>query len=105
MEQVNPSRKALFIVVFGVLGWGFSTALAVTLFDWYTTHHVETPYRIVGRFVISMALGAGWGLRMWKRRDELGRKKLTRAGSITQLVFFISLMLGLAIALWAMAHY
>jgi uncharacterized membrane protein YidH (DUF202 family) len=105
MEQANPPRKTLFIVVFGVLGWGFSTALAVTLFDWYTTGHFETPYRIVGRFVIFMALGAGWGLRMWNRRDELGRKKLTRAESATQLVLFISLMLGLAFALWAMAHY
>jgi hypothetical protein len=51
-----------------------------------------------------MALGAVWGLRFWNRRDELGRKKLTRVGSITQLVLFISLMLGLAFAPWAMAH-
>jgi hypothetical protein len=52
-----------------------------------------------------MALGAVWGLRIWNGRDELGRKKLTRAGSITQLVLFISLVLGLAFALSATAHY
>jgi MFS family permease len=105
MEHANPPRKALFIFVWGVLGWGFSTALAITLFDWYTTRHIETYNRIVGRFLIFVALGAVWGLRIWNRRDELGRKKLTRAASITQLVLFIGLMLGLAFALWAMAHH
>jgi hypothetical protein len=44
-----------------------------------------------------------WGLRIWNRRDELGRKKLTRAASITQLVLVVSLMLGLALR--AMAHH
>jgi hypothetical protein len=103
MEHANPPRQARFVFVWGVLGWGGSTALAIALFNWYTTRHVETNYRIAGRFLIFMALGAVWGLRIWNRRDELGRKKLTRAASITQLVLVVSIMLGLALR--AMAHH
>jgi hypothetical protein len=105
MEPAHPPRKALFIFVWGVLGWGFSTALAITLFDWYTTRRIGMPYQVVGRFGIFMVAGVFSGLLIWNRLEAMGRKKATRAASITQLVLFISLMLGLAFALWAMAHH
>jgi hypothetical protein len=105
MEHANPPGKTLFIVVWGVLGWGCSTALVITLFDWCTTRHIQSPYEVVGRFMLLMALGGIWGLRIWNRRDELGRKKLTSDGSITLLALFISLMLGLAFALWAVSRH
>jgi hypothetical protein len=105
MEQQKSPRKALFVFVWGVLMWGGSTALAITLFDWYTTHYIDTPYKVVGRFVIFMAFGILMGLLMWNRREALGRTKLTRTGSIVRLVLFISLMLGLSYVLWTMVHH
>jgi hypothetical protein len=105
MEQAKPQRKALFVFVWGVLIWGCSTALAITLFDWYRTHQLETPYQIVARFVISMAVGVWWGLSVWNRREAPGRVKPTRTGNILRGVLFISLMLGLTYALWTMSRH
>ena len=105
MEQVKPPRKALFVFVWGVLIWGGSTALAMTLFDWYRTHQIETPYQIVARFVISMAVGVWYGLDLWSRRKALGHWKLTRTGNIVRGVFFLILMLGLSYALWTMSRH
>ena len=105
MEQAKPPRKALFIFVWGVLLWGGSTALAITLFNWYTTRRGETSYEVVGRFVIFMALGILWGLLVWNRREALGRRKLTRTGNILRFVLFVSLILGLAYVLWTMTRH
>jgi ABC-type methionine transport system permease subunit len=87
--------------------WGGSTALALTLFNWYTTHRIETLYQIVARFVISMAVGVLMGLSMWNtlRREALGHKKLTRTGNILRGVLFVTLMLGLSYALWTMSRH
>ncbi len=105
METVKAPRKALFVLVWGVLGGGGGNALAITLYDWYTTHHLASPYKIVVRFVISMALGIFFGLFMWNRVEALGRKKPTRTGTLVRLVLFISLMLGLIFTLWAMSRH
>jgi hypothetical protein len=104
MEQVEP-RKARFVIVWGVLIWGVSMALAMTLFNWYTARRLETVHHIVGRFVIFMTLGIGWGLFLWNRLGALGRKKPTRTVNILRLLLFVSLMLALAYALWAMSRH
>ncbi len=100
MEQIEHASKARFVFVWGVLIWGGATALAITLFDWYTTHHVETIYRVVGRFVIFMVLGIFFGLSLWNRFVELSRKKPTTAGHKLRLVLFVGLMAGLVCLLW-----
>jgi len=84
---------------------GGLTALASTLFDWYTTHRIETVHQILGRFLIFMALGIWWGLLMWNWREALGRKRLTRTGTAVRFVLFLGLMLGLAYALWSMSRH
>jgi hypothetical protein len=105
MEQVKPRRKELFVFIWGVLIWGGSTALAITFFDWYTTHQIAAPHKIVVRFVLFMATGILMGLLLWNRLEALDRKKLTRTGDIVRFVLFISLMLGLVYALWAMTRH
>jgi hypothetical protein len=55
--------------------WGGSTALAITLFNWYTTHRVETFYEVVGRFVAFMAGGILYGLFLWDRSKAQGGRK------------------------------
>jgi uncharacterized membrane protein YidH (DUF202 family) len=105
MEQLKPPRKALFVFVWGVLIWGGLTALAITFFDWYTTHQIAAPHKIVGRFVIFMAGGIVTGLLLWNRVEALDRKKLTRTGDIVRFVLFVSLMLGLVCVLWAMTRH
>jgi drug/metabolite transporter (DMT)-like permease len=104
MEQVKSPNKALFVFVWGVL-WGGLTALIITLFDWYTTHRVDSPYHIVGRFVIFTAAGTVLGQLMWNRRKALGARKLTRTGNMVRLILFIGLMLGLSYVLWTMARH
>ena len=105
MEQVRTPRKALFVFVWGVLIWGCSTALAITLFDWYTTHRVEMSYKVVVRFIVFMAGGILYGLHLWNRREALDRVKPTRTGNIVRGVLFLALMLGLAYALWTMSRH
>ena len=105
MEQVKPRRKALFVFIWGVLIWGGSTALAITFFDWYTTHQIAAPHKIVGRFVIFMAGGVLVGLSLWNRLEALGRERVTRTRGTVRLVLFVSLMLGLVYALWAMTRH
>jgi hypothetical protein len=105
MEQVKAPSKALFVFGWGVLVWGSLTALVISLFDWYTTHQIGSPYDIVGRFVIFMAAGILWGLIMWNRRKAIGQRKLTLTGGLVRLVLFIGLMLRLAIALFTMARH
>jgi hypothetical protein len=102
MEQVKSPKKTLFVFVWGVLACGGSTALAITLLEWYATRQIGAPYKIIGRFAIFMALGILMGLLLWNRREALNHKKPTRTGSIVQLALFVVLMLGLAYALWAM---
>jgi uncharacterized membrane protein YidH (DUF202 family) len=105
MEQVKPRRKALFVFIWGVLIWGGSTALAITFFDWYTTHQIAAPHKIVGRFVIFMAGGILMGLLLWNRLQAPDRRKLTRTGDVVRFVLFVSLMLGLVYAVWAMTRH
>jgi hypothetical protein len=105
MEQVKPRSKALFVFIWGVLIWGGSTALAITFFDWYTDHQIAATHKIVGRFALFMAAGILIGLLLWNRVEALGRKKLRRTGNIVRYVLFISLMLGLVYALWAMTRH
>jgi hypothetical protein len=107
MEQAKPARKALFVFVWGVLVWGGSTALAITFFDWYATHQIAAPHKIIGRFVIFMAGGILIGLLLWNRLEAPSREKLTRTrtGSIVQLALFVGLMLGLAYVLWAITRH
>ena len=102
MEQIWHSRKARFVFVVGVLLWGGSTALLTTLWDWHRTGHFDSPPWIVIRFAIFMTMGIVGGLWTWKSTESLGRKKITRAGSIVQFVLFIGLMLGLVYLLWRM---
>jgi hypothetical protein len=102
IEHIKPSRKALFVLVWGVLIWGASTALAITLFDRYTTHQVETSDKVVVRFVVFMAGGILWRLLLWNRHDAPDRKKLTQSEGVVRIVFFIGLMSGLVYALRTM---
>ena len=95
MEQVKPPRKALFVFVFGILLWGCSMTLLVTLFDWYRTHQFDQPYKIAGRFVIFMASGLFIGHYLWNILEASGRKKPTRAESNVRLGLFVGLMLFL----------
>jgi len=81
------------------------SALLVTLFNFYTSHHFDSPDEIAVRFGIFMALGSLWGNSVWKRREALGHKKLTRTGNIVRGVLFLSLMLGLTYALWTMTRH
>jgi uncharacterized membrane protein YidH (DUF202 family) len=105
MDQAKAAKKVLFVVAWGVLLWGGSTALAITLFDWYTTHRLGTPYEVVGRFVIFMIGGIWCGLLAWNRREAIGHRKPTRTGSAVRLVLFVILMVGLTCALWAMSRH
>lgn len=101
IEHIKPSREALFVLVWGVLIWGASSALAITLFDRYTTHQVGTSDKLVVRFVVFMAGGILWRLLLWNR-PALDRKKLTQSEGVVRIVFFIGLMSGLVYALRAM---
>lgn len=103
MEQVKAPKKALFVLVWGVLVWGGSTALAMTLFDRYT-HQIDAPYEVVVRFVLFMAAGVLWGLWMWNGREAIGRRERRRTGTIVRLVLFIGLMTGLVYALVTMVR-
>ena len=107
MEQAKAPRKALFILIWGVLFWGGSTALAITLFDRYLDRHFDTPYTVVVRFVTYMAAGILWGLWLWawSGRRAMGRQEPTRTGTIVRLALFIGLMTGLACALWIMTRH
>jgi hypothetical protein len=106
MEQVKTPRKALFVFVWGVLLWGGSTALAITLFKRYVTHDIETFPEVVVRFVIFMAAGIFFGLSLLSRREAQGLPtKLTRTVNLLRLVLFISLMLGLTYVLWTMTRH
>lgn len=46
---------------------------------------IETPYHIIARFVMFMAMGM---------LEALGHKKLTRKGNIVRGVLFLTLMVG-----------
>lgn len=106
MEHRWPATKASFIIVWGVLGWGGSVALAITLIDRHRIHNIGTPYQIVARFAIFMAAGIIFGLQLWNRSGACGRTKLTPSiGNVLRVVLFFTLMVGLAFALWVMSHY
>jgi hypothetical protein len=85
--------------------WGGSTALLVTLVDWYMTRHFGSVYEIVGRFVIFMGLGTFFGLYLWRVREASGWKQPTRTGNIVRLAVFSVLMVGLIYALWTMSRH
>lgn len=73
MEQAKSPSKVRFVFVWSVL-WGGLTALAITLFNWYTTHRIETGYQVAGRFAIFTASGIVLGLFMWNRRQALDNR-------------------------------
>jgi uncharacterized membrane protein YidH (DUF202 family) len=101
MESLKPGRKTLFVLLWGVLGWGASTASLITIFDGLTTHHLGT-FTVLGRFVIFMSLGVIMGELMWNRREALAHKKTTRSSNIVRGVLFVAMMLGLIFVLFRM---
>jgi hypothetical protein len=105
MEEVKPASKSLFVsLVWGVVA-GALCALSSICIDWYATRHIESPYRIVARFVTLIVLGICWEVFQWDRRGVLPRRKPTRTRNIARLVFFISLMLWMAYTLWKMTRH
>ena len=104
MQQATTASKVRVVLLRGVLAWGFSTALLITLFNWYSTHQIENWIEISGRFVIYMAMGIPLGLFIWRKREEQAIRKPTRTLNIIRLVFFIALMAASAYALWEMTH-
>lgn len=103
IEKASQS-KTKFIFLSGVLGWGGTTALLITLFNRYVDHELEPAIRIVMRFVIYFGVGILFGEFMWSKRESLGRKKPTRMGKIAQIMVFIALMLACAFVLWRMGR-
>jgi drug/metabolite transporter (DMT)-like permease len=91
-------RSSLF---WGV--WGICAALAVTVFDWYRTRHLDSPLEVAGRLVIFVAVGVFIGPFVSRKMRSRGDKKPTRAASIVRFALFAGLMLALACALWIMA--
>lgn len=105
MESVSRSRKLIFVLGWGVLFWGGSTALTITLFDWYTARRIGPIHEIVFRFLIFMVAGVLWGLFIWKKRNEFGHAKPTAAGKAVRLALFVALMIGLCYLLWKLARH
>jgi hypothetical protein len=101
MESMKPPRRTLFVLLWGVLGFGGGTALLATVVDWHAARHL-TPAHIVFRFVIYMALGIVYGRFLWDRVTNTDYKKLSRTQTIVRSVLFIGLMLGLGFILWTM---
>ena len=103
MAPLKPARKATFAFVWGVLGWGGTTALILTLMDWHTDGHLK-PVHVVGRFVLFMSVGYFLGLRLWDRFGALGHMTRTRAQVVVRFVLFVGLMLGLIYLLWILSR-
>lgn len=65
-------------------------------------HH---PLYLAGFLVTSMVMGALWGFLVWKGRQALGSKLMTRPAIRMQTVLFIGLMLGLSYAMWILTRH
>lgn len=102
MREIVSKKKAKYIILRGVLGWGALTALLITLFNWYPAHRFESAHSIALRFLIFMVGGIWFGSSSWNRRETVGCKELSRTGNIVRLVVFAGLMIGLGYILWSM---
>ncbi len=111
MNDSTGTRKSLFVLVVGVLGWGVSTAVLSSLLDWWSTGRVGTLGDLIFRLLTFMAAGILFGFWMWDTRyfqtllggDSARGKTLPRTQLVLQAIFFIGVMIGLAFLLWAMA--
>jgi drug/metabolite transporter (DMT)-like permease len=99
MKQTERGgRSPLFWAV-----WGICAALAITLFDWFRTRHLDSPLEIAGRLVIFVAVGVFIGPFVSRRIRSRGDRKPTRVASISRFALLVALMLALAYVLWIMA--
>jgi hypothetical protein len=69
MEQVKRPGKWLYAVVWGSL-WAPLTVLGIILFDWYTTHHLDSLRHIVFRLVTFMTGGIIYGLGLHRYQES-----------------------------------
>src|SRR6266540_6641388 len=73
LEEIIARGKMRYILLYGVLGWGLSTAALGTCWSYYTNEKMSTA-DVVRPFVIFSMGGVLWGAFMWsfiqkKHRD------------------------------------
>jgi hypothetical protein len=100
MEEIDYPGKAVLASRVVWAFWGFCTALLITLSDGYSTHHFESPLRILFHFVLFVVIGVLLGpvLAKYGRWHER-----TRTGATLRVILFAVLMVLLAYILWRMA--
>jgi uncharacterized membrane protein YidH (DUF202 family) len=103
MELVKPPRKTLFVLVWGVLGFGCGTALLSTFVDLHAARHL-TPSHFVLQFAINMSFGVLMGHLRWERLYAVDRKKMARSETAVRFVLFAAIMVVLAYVFWKMSH-
>jgi hypothetical protein len=102
MDQVNNPKRAM--LGFAILSGALPALIVIVVLG----RHSSTQhwlYKVAGILVVSMPVGALWGLLVWKVRQALGSRLMTRAAITVQTVLFVSLMLGLSYALWLMSRH
>lgn len=64
LQTLITKGKWHFVIIYGVLGWGVSTALLVTMLQSYIT---STPFvdKVTTALVFYPASGLGFGLVLW----------------------------------------
>jgi NhaP-type Na+/H+ or K+/H+ antiporter len=102
MENARRPRKALFILVWGVLGWGGGVTVFNVLFDWYSMRRIDSLSHLVIRLGLNMAMGVVVGYLLWRRHVTVSIKS-TRTQIVVRVLLLVFLMLALAYVLWLMA--
>jgi hypothetical protein len=80
LEKTFALGKKRYIVRYGVLGWGLSTAALFAVWTCYSKGGVR-PFDIILPFIIFPIVGIAWGALMWsflkKKHDQAlaGRTK------------------------------
>ena len=70
--------KWRYILLYGVLGWGLSTAALVTFISYFLKEKMSTAGMVRPFFILPLA-GIFWGMFMWSFLKKKHDDKLTHA--------------------------
>ena len=69
--RTRAKGRKRFIVIYGVLGWGISTAISMSVFMWLITPTFN-PYITIPLSVVIFSLGGIlWGRNMWRESEKV----------------------------------
>lgn len=77
LDKIRKLGRDKFVLRYGILGWGLSTAILFTLFLGFTEGWDDFAFKLIPALIIFPLGGFGWGRLMWAFFERMNKRALS----------------------------